>query len=218
MSPLLANALLDEVDKELEARGHAFVRYADDLIICFQHQEDAERVAGALRKRFAKYGLELHEEKTRLISFGRFAEETLRRRGQHKPPTFDFLGFTHICAQGRNGRFTVHVRTARKRMRRAMKRMADWCRDHRHWSIPEQHRALSRALLGHYAYYGRRSNSASLAAFLYFTKGTWFKWLRRRSQRRRLSWAKYKDLLRWYALPTPHVTQRVTVRLVGESS
>ena len=119
-------------------------------------------MAGVLRKRFAKYGLELHEEKTRLITFGRFAEENLRRQGQGKPPTFDFLGFTHICARGRNGKFTVHVRTARARMRRAMKRMAEWCYDHRHWSVPDQHRALSRALLVHYVYYGRVSNYPSL--------------------------------------------------------
>jgi RNA-directed DNA polymerase len=166
VSPVLANVYLHYVlDEWMETvvkprmRGEMhLIRYADDLITCFQHREDAERVAGVLRKRFAKYGLELHDEKTRLIPFGRFAEERLRGQGQHKPLTFDFLGFTHICARGRNGRFTVHVRTARKRMRRAMKRMAEWCRDHRHWSIPEQHRALSRALLGHYAYYGRTSN------------------------------------------------------------
>ena len=190
-------------------RGEMYlIRYADDHITCFQHREDAERVAGVLRKRFAKYGLELHEEKTRLITFGRFAEENLRRQGQGKPPTFDFLGFTHICARGRNGKFTVHVRTARARMRRAMKRMAEWCYDHRHWSVPDQHRALSRALLGHYAYYGRPSNWSSLNRFLIFTKRTWLKWLRRRSQRRRLSWAKYDNLLRRYSLPKPRVTQR----------
>ena len=166
ISPILANVYLHYVlDEWMETvvkprmRGEMYlIRYADDLITGFQHREDAERVAGVLRKRVAKYGLELHEEKTRLITFGRFAEASLRGQGQDKPPTFDFLGFTHICARGRNGKFTVHVRTARKRMRRAMKRMAEWCRAHRHWSIPEQHRAISRALLGHYAYYGRPSN------------------------------------------------------------
>jgi len=216
ISPVLANVYLHYVlDEWMETvvkprmRGEVhLIRYADDLITCFQHQEDAERVAGVLRKRFAKYGLELHEGKTRLITFGRFAEERLRRQGQGKPQTFDFLGFTHICARGRNGKFTVHVRTARKRMRRAMKRMAEWCRNHRHWSLPDQHRVISRALLGHYAYYGRSSNYPSLARFLGFTKRVWLKWLRRRSQRRRLSWAKYNNLLRWYSLPKPHVTHR----------
>lgn len=220
VSPILANVYLHYVlDEWMETvvaprmRGEMYlIRYADDLIICFQHREDAERVAGVLRKRFAKYGLELHEEKTRLITFGRFAEANLRGQGQGKPLTFDFLGFTHIGARGRNGKFTVRVRTARKRMRRAMKRVAEWCRDHRHWSIPEQHRALSRALLGHYAYYGRMSNYPSLATFLNFTKRTWLKWLRRRAQRRRFSWAKYNDLLRRYSLPKPRVKQRVLAR------
>lgn len=220
VSPVLANVYLHYVlDEWMEAavkprmRGRVYlIRYADDLIVCFQHREDAERVAGVLRKRFAKYGLELHEEKTRLIPFGRFAEDHLRRQDQAKPPTFDFLGFTHICARGRNGKFTVHVRTARKRMRRAMKRMAEWCRTYRHWPIPEQHRMLSRALVGHYAYYGRVSNYPSLNRFFEFTKKIWFKWLRRRSQRRRLTWAQYHHLLRRYALPRPHVTQRVPVR------
>ncbi len=174
ISPVLANVYLHYVlDEWMETvvkprmRGEVYlIRYADDLIICFQHREDADRVASVLRKRFAKYGLELNEEKTRLITFGRFAEERLRGQGQKKPPTFDFLGFTHIGVRGRNGKFTVHVRTAGKRMRRAMRRMVEWCRAHRHWSVPEQHRALSRALLGHYAYYGRPSNRSSLTRFL----------------------------------------------------
>jgi group II intron reverse transcriptase/maturase len=220
ISPILANVYLHHVlDEWMETvvkprmRGEvSLIRYADDFIIGFQHREDAERVAGVLRKRFAKYGLELHDEKTRLIAFGRFAEERLRGQGQHKPPTFDFLGFTHICARSRNGRFTVHVRTSRKRLRRAMKRMAEWCRDHRHWSIPEQHRALVRALRGHYAYYGRPSNWSSLSRFLAFTTRTWLKWLRRRSQRRHLSWAKFQNLLRWHPLPRPRVTQRAVAR------
>lgn len=220
ISPILANVYLHYVlDEWMETvvkprmRGEMYlIRYADDLITCFQHREDAERVARVLRKRFAKYGLELHEEKTRLITFGRLAEATLRGQDQGKPPTFDFLGFTHICARSRNGRFTVHVRTARKRLHRVMKRMAEWCRDHRHWSLPEQHRAISRALLGHYAYYGRPSNWSSLNRVLIFTTRTWFKWLRRRSQGRRLSWAKYNNLLRRYSLPRPRVTQRGLVR------
>jgi hypothetical protein len=220
VSPILANVYLHYVlDEWVETvvkprmRGEVYlIRYADDHIICFQYREDAERVAETLRKRFAKYGLELHEEKTRLIPFGRFAEENLRRQGQHKPPTFDFLSFTHICTRGRNGKFTVHVRTSRTRMRRAMQRMADWCRDHRHWPLADQHRAISRALRGHYAYYGRVSNHLSLDRFRRFTTKTWLKWLRRRSQRRRLSWAKYSDLLRWYPLPKPHVLQRAFAR------
>jgi RNA-directed DNA polymerase len=221
ISPVLANVYLHYVlDEWMETvvrprmRGEMYlIRYADDFLIGFQHQEDAERVAGVLRERFGRYGLELHEEKTRLIPFGRFAGERLRGQGQTKPPTFDFLGFTHICARSRKGKFTVHVRTARGRLRRAMTRMAAWCRDHRHWPIPVQHRALSRALQGHYAYYGRVSNYPSLAMFFNFTKTTWLKWLRRRSQRWRLSWAKYTELLRRYPLPKPHAIQRALAHL-----
>jgi RNA-directed DNA polymerase len=215
ISPVLANVYLHYVlDEWMEAvvkprlRGEMeLIRFADDLIVCFQYREDAERVASVLRKRFAKYGLELNEEKTRLITFGRFAEERLRNQGQGKPPTFDFLGFTHICARGRNGKFTVHVRTARKRLRRAMQRAAAWCRDHRHLAVQEQYCSLVRMLMGHYAYYGRRSNLSSLYRFLRYMEWIWYKWLRRRGQRRRLTWQAYHALLRRHPLPQPRVTQ-----------
>jgi len=215
ISPMLANVYLHYVlDEWMEAgvkprlRGEMeLIRFADDFIVCFQHRKDAEHVASVLRNRLAKYGLELSEEKTRLIAFGRFAEERLRNQGQGKPPTFDFLGFTHICARSRNGKFTVHVRTARKRMRRAMQRMAAWCREHRHLAVQEQYRSLVRMLLGHYGYYGRRSNLSSLYRFLYFTERIWYKWLCRRGQRRRLTWRAYHDFLRRHPLPHPRVTQ-----------
>jgi hypothetical protein len=175
------------------------------LIVCFQYREDAERVASVLRKRLAKYGLELSEEKTRLSAFGRFTEATSRGQGQRKLATFDFLGFTYICARGRNGKFTIHVRTARKRLRRAMRNMAEWCRANRHLSVSEQHRMLARMLRGHYAYYGRRTNWHSLSRFFEFVAKTWRKWLGRRTQQGRLSWSAYTALLRRYPLPKPHV-------------
>jgi RNA-directed DNA polymerase len=215
ISPVLANVYLHyvldvwmETVVKLRLRGEMkLIRFADDFIVCFQHREDAERVASVLRKRLGKYGLELSEEKTRLIAFGRFAEERLRRQGLGKPPTFDFLGFTHICAWTRNGKFTVHVRTARKRLRRAMQRVAAWCREHRHLAVQEQYRSLVRMLLGHYAYYGRRTNMPSLYRFLRFTVRIWYKWLRRRGQGRRLRWQAYLDFLKRHPLPRPHVTQ-----------
>jgi group II intron reverse transcriptase/maturase len=215
ISPILANVylhyVLDEwmktvVKPRLRGEMH-LIRFADDFIACFQYREDAERVASVLRKRLTKYGLELHEEKTRLITFGRFAGENLRRQGQGKPPTFDFLGFTHICGWSRNGKFTVRVRTARKRLRRAMQRVAVWCRNHRHLPLPDQHRRLTRMLEGHYAYYGRRGNLPRLALLRDFTERIWYKWLRRRDQRRKLTWEAFHNFLRRFPLPRPHVTQ-----------
>jgi len=216
ISPVLANVYLHyvldewmetEVRPRLRGEMH-LLRYADDAIICFQHREDAEQVASMLRKRLAEYGLELQEEKTRLIAFGRFAEERMQRQGQKKPLTFDFLGFTHICARSRKGKFTVRVRTARKRMKRAMRRVAEWCQRNRHLPVEEQHRALIRILTGHYAYYGRRGNLLSLCQFFRFVKKIWHKWLQRRAQRRRFTWSAYDEFLRRHPLPRPRIMQR----------
>jgi len=113
-------------------RGQASeIRFADDAILCFQYREDAEKVKSVLSKRFAKYGLTLHPEKTRLVELGRYAEGNAKRKGK-KPGTFDFLGFTHICTRSRQGKFTVHVGTMRKRLRRGLSAVAQWCQEHRH--------------------------------------------------------------------------------------
>jgi group II intron reverse transcriptase/maturase len=138
ISPLLANVYLHyvldewfehEVKRRLRGLA-AEIRYADDFILCFQYREDAERVLQVLHKRFAKYGLTLHPEKTRLLAFGRSALSSGPDAPQ--PATFDFLGFTHVCARSRRGRFTIHVRTIRKRLRRSVKAVAQWCQQHRH--------------------------------------------------------------------------------------
>jgi hypothetical protein len=158
---LLANICLHDVlDEWFEhevkprLRGQAAeIRYADDFLLCFQYREDAERVLGVLSKRFAKYGLTLHPGKTRLLAFGRSALP--RDATAPKPATFDFLGFTHICARSRRGRFTIHVRTIRKRLRRSVKAVAQWCQQHRHDPVEDQAAALNAKLRGHYQYYGR---------------------------------------------------------------
>jgi hypothetical protein len=116
-------------------------------------------------KRFARYGLTLHPEKTRLLEFGRYAEERAKRQGRKKPGTFDFLGLTHICARSRRGKFTVHVRTMRKRLRRSLTAVAEWCQEHRHAPVDEQQKTLNAKLRGHYQYYGRPTNSQSLLKF-----------------------------------------------------
>src|SRR6202043_2821285 len=136
ISPLLANIYLhyvldewfeNEVKPRLRGAAHE-IRFADDAVLCFQYKEDAERVMEVLPKRFAKYGLTLHPEKTRLVEFGRYAEERAKRQGK-KPSTFDFLGLTHICAHSRRGEFIVQVRTMRKRLRRSLTAVGAWCRE-----------------------------------------------------------------------------------------
>lgn len=216
ISPWMANVylhyVLDEwVEQEVKPRLRgevSLVRYADDFVVCFEYRDDAERFVTALRKRFARYGLELNEGKTRLIAFGRdafFFASHSKRTG--KPATFDFLGFTHICALSRTRRFTVHLRTARKRKRRALGRITEWCKANRHRPVREQHQALNRQLRGHYAYYGRRSNFASLQQVYRHVRKTWRRWLSRRGQRSRISWGAFTELLKRYPLLPPYIAR-----------
>src|SRR6266550_8672561 len=159
ISPLLANIYLHYVldewfEHEVKPRlkGTAYeIRFADDAVLCFQHREDAEKVMEVLPKRFARYGLTLHPEKTRLVDFGRYAEEHAKRQGK-KPATFDFLGFTHICARSRRGKFTVNVRTMKKRLRRGLTAVAEWCQENRHEPEDKQQTTLNSKLRGHYQY------------------------------------------------------------------
>jgi group II intron reverse transcriptase/maturase len=214
ISPLLANVylhyILDEwFENEVKPRlkGQAFeIRYADDGLLCFQHQEDAEKVMAVLPKRFAKYGLTLHPEKTRLVKFGRAALARADLEGT-KPATFDFLGFTYQCARSRQGKFTVHVKTMKKRLRRSLKAVAAWCRQHRHDAVAEQHRTLTAKLRGHYLYYGRPTNYRSLWQFYRGVRYVWRKWLTRRSRGQPLPWARYVQLLQRYPLPLPRIAR-----------
>ena len=130
----------------------------------FRYREDAEKVKNVLSKRFAKYGLMLHPEKTRLVEFGRHAEERAKRQGR-KPSTFGFLGFTYLCAHSRRGKFTVHVRTMHKRLSRGLTAIGRWCQEHRHAPVDEQQKTLNAKLRGHYQYYGRPTNFQCLWKF-----------------------------------------------------
>jgi group II intron reverse transcriptase/maturase len=214
ISPLLANIylhyVLDEWFEEVvkpRLRGEAYeIRYADDFILCFEYQEDAERVLEVLTKRFAKYGLTLHPEKTRLIEFGREALTKSEMGKGQKPATFDFLGFTHMCARSRRGNFTVHIRTMKKRLKRSLKASTEWCRKHRHKPVEQQCEALNRKLRGHYEYYGRPTNLQSLRRFFQTLRKTWKKWLTRRTRGRPLTWPIYEQLLKHYPLLKPWIT------------
>ena len=214
ISPLLANIYLHQVldlwfEEVVKPRlkGEAYeIRFADDAILCFQHKEDAEKVLSVLPKRFEKYGLTLHPEKTRLMEFGRQAARNARRQGK-KPETFDFLGLTHVCACSQRGKFTVHVKTIAKRFRRGLKAIADWCKEHRHDPVAAQQKTLNAKLRGHYQYYGRPTNYRSLYQFYRRVRRIWREWLSRRTRGRRLTWDRFMDILRQYPLLLPRITQ-----------
>ena len=215
ISPLLANIYLHyvldewfEVVVKPRLKGEAYeIRYCDDFILCFQCREDAEKVLDVLTKRFEKYGLTLHPEKTRLLEFGRYALTKAEKSGGRKPETFDFLGFTHICKRSRGGKFTIHVRTMRKRLKRSLQRVTLWCREHRHEPVEEQQRSLNRKLQGHYAYYGRPTNSLRLSEFYQEVRRIWYKWLNRRTRGKPLPWAEYVHLLHRHPLLRPRITR-----------
>ncbi len=215
ISPLLANIYLhyvldlwfeEEVKPRLKGEAHE-IRYADDGVLCFQYREDAERVLKVLSQRFAKYGLTLHPEKTRLVEFGRNAAQNRARQGKGKLETFDFLGFTHICARSRKGFFTLQLRTMRKRFRRSLKAVSAWCREHRHDDVADQCAELTLKLRGHYQYYGRPSNCLALWRFYRAVGRIWHRWLSRRSRERSLIWPDFNALLTRYPLPFPRVTR-----------
>jgi group II intron reverse transcriptase/maturase len=212
ISPLLANIYLhyvldewfeNEVKPRIRGAGHE-IRFADDAELCFQYKEDAERVMEVLPKRFAKYGLTLHPEKTRLVEFGRYAEANAKRQGK-KPGTLDFLGFTHICARSRKGKFTVHVRTMKKRFKRGLTAIAEWCRENRHEPVDEQQKTLNAKLRGHYQYYGRPTNYRSIWRFFREVLHTWRKWLSRRTRGHGTTWEKYAAILRKHPLLRPRI-------------
>ena len=157
-----------------------------------------------LPKRFAKFGLTIHPEKTRLLEFGRYAEENAKRRGT-KPATFDFLGHTHVCARSRKGKFTVHVRTMKKRFRRSLKAIAEWCQENRHLPVEEQQKTLNTKLRGHYQYYGRPTNYHSIWRFHREVRHIWHKWLSRRTRGKGMTWDKYAAILRRHPLLLPRI-------------
>jgi RNA-directed DNA polymerase len=206
VSPLLANVYLHHV-LDLWAdwwrRRHAhgdviIVRWADDFIVGFEHRDDAERFGTELRGRLAKFGLELHPDKTRLIEFGRHAAGNRAARGAGKPETFDFLGFTHICATSKNGRFWLKRITIKKRMRAKLKSLNVEIKRRRHLPIPEQGRWLASVVRGHQAFYAVPGNHDAVNDFRTQVARHWYKALRRRSQRTRITWARMNRIVtRW---------------------
>ena len=212
ISPLLANIFLHEVldawferdiKPRLKGRG-VLIRYADDAVLGFSQEEDARRVLAVLPKRFGKYGLRLHPEKTRLIDFRRPPRGDGGPRGPLDPArqrAFDLLGFTHYWARSRRGYWVIKRKTATDRLSGAITRIGQWCRTHRHLPVREQHKALVRKLRGHYGYYGITGNAWMLAHFLNGVKRRWHYWLNRRSQRGKWTWERFIRMLRDRPLP-----------------
>src|SRR5215813_10914327 len=178
------------------------IRYADDTVLGFQYQTDADRFLENLRERLAMFGLELHPDKTRRIEFGRFAEENRKRRGEGKPETFDFLGFTHISGKNSLGRFMVRRTTIRKRMRSKLRQIQQQLHQRMHDPVPRTGRWLQSIVQGHFNYYAVPGNLKSLGMFRDRVLALWWRTLRRRSQKHRISWTRILALAqRW--LPKP---------------
>jgi RNA-directed DNA polymerase len=191
VSPLLANIYLhyvldvwfeQAVKKQLRGRAE-MVRFADDFTCMFQYQEDAQRFYDALRKRLAKFNLTVAEEKTKIIRFGRYAEEAGRKMGMGKPATFDFLGFTHYCGRSRTGHFRIKRKTSKKKFRQKVKAFDAWMKLVRHKKLAETLPIIRAKLTGHYRYYGITDNFDGIQAYTFLVLKSMFKWLNRRSQR-----------------------------------
>jgi len=214
LSPILGNVYLHYVldqwfEREVKPRMRGevhLVRYADDFVITFERQDDAERVMDVLGKRMERFGLTLHPDKTRLLPFRRPPAEQTGGRG---PTTFDFLGFTLHWRRARSGRWGMMCKTRQARQRRSIQAIVDWCRRYRHQPIKVQHAALTRRIQGHFNYFGVSGNFRSLLLFVEHAKKAWYKWLRRRSQQVHLKWEGFRELLKRFPLPRPRIAVRI---------
>ena len=212
ISPLLSNLYLHYVFdlwtqrwRNQQAHGDVIVvRFADDFVVGFEHRHEAEQFLAELRERFAKFGLALHPDKTRIVEFGRFAERNRRIRGDGNPGTFNFLGFTHSCAKTRKGRFTVLRQTMRQRWQAKLRELKIKLRQRLHTPIPEQGAYLRSVLLGHTRYYGVPMNGPAVGAFRLAVGYLWWTVLRRRSQGNHMPWHRMQRIVaRW--LPSARI-------------
>lgn len=220
ISPFLANVFLHYVLdlwvhqwRSRHARGRvSIVRYADDFVMGFENAADARRMLADLKERLARFGLSLHEDKTRLIEFGRLPALARRQRGERRPGTFAFLGFTHYCGWTRDGRFIVKRKTQSQRLTRKLKALRQEASRHMHAPLAEQHRWYSSVLRGHYGYYGVSHNFPALSAFHGEVRRIWLRCLRRRGQKARcLNWDRFRAMLERFPLPDPKITHPWTM-------
>ena len=217
ISPIISNVYLHYVldlwfEKKVKKqnKGECYmVRYADDFVCCFQYPEEAELFYFEVKERLEKFGLEIAESKSKIIEFGRFAEKSRENRGDDKPDTFDFLGFTHYCSKSKQGWFRVKRKTSRKKQKTKIAKMKMWIRQRMHKPLKETIKTLNRKLIGHYNYYGITDNSKSIHAFYYHTVRQLYKTLKRRTQKHRMSWERYKKLLRYMPITKPSIRVNV---------
>jgi hypothetical protein len=197
------------------------VRYADDLVVGFEHEADARRFWEAMRERFERFSLELHGQKTRLLQFGRYAIEWRQRAGQGKPETFNFLGFTFICGRSRRGAFLLRRHTRRDRMRAALDEVKTQIQQRRHDSIAEQGRWLRSVVTGYFAYHAVPTNSQAIGAYRHHVLDLWRRSLRRRGQKDRTTWARMDRLAAEWLPPArvlhPWPEDRLAARTQGRS-
>jgi group II intron reverse transcriptase/maturase len=212
ISPLLSNVYLHycfdlwaERWRRREAKGDMIiVRYADDIVVGFEHESCARRFWDAMRERLAEFALTLHPEKTRLIEFGRFAADRRARRGLGKPETFRFLGFTFISGKSLSGKFLIHRRTRSDRLRVRLQAIKAELRKRMHHPIPEQGKWLAQVVKGYFAYHAVPTNMSALHAFRHHVGSLWLRTLRRRSQKNRLPWSRLQRLVDDW-LPKPRI-------------
>ncbi len=219
ISPLLSNIYLHKVldewfEAEVKPRLHGaacLIRFADDFVLVFQRESDARRVLEVLPKRFDRYGLRLHPDKTRLMRFERPDRKVEPGRAQRlaEPRSFDFLGFTHYWEKSRRGSWVVKRKTASDRSTRFLRRLNQWCQSHRHAPVVWQHAQLLSKLRGHSGYYGITGNSRSLSSMQYRAKRTWHKWLNRRSRTSSLNWERFNLLLERHPIPSLRICHAV---------
>lgn len=211
ISPILANIYMHHVLVlwykayfEKRGKGMSFlVVYADDYLAGFEHKREAERYYKEMQIRLNKYGLEIETSKSRLLEFGRYAKERRKRKGEGKPETFDFLGFTFYCGENQAGKFCVKPKTNGKRLRMKMKEMKEWLKGARTMPTKEIMATINRKLIGHYRYYGLTYNIPSLVKFHYYTTELLFRWMNRRSQKKSYNWEGFKRMLEYYPLAYP---------------
>lgn len=210
-SPIIANIYMHYVlvwwfKEKIQPmlRGYsAIVVYADDFVVRFQYKEEAEVFYERLRKRMQTFGLEMEESKTRLIEFGSFAAEDRRRRGEGKPETFTFLGFTHYCSTARDGRFRVKRKTSKKKYAKKCRELNNTIRDMRTWKLKDIFKKVNQILVGYYDYYGVTENGRNLKSMKYKVRRILFYWLNRRSEKKSYTWEGFNNVLKYFTLAEP---------------